>query len=41
MRCDYCGCFLEDLDEEDVIGNTCRQCYEYFELEFDREERED
>lgn len=39
MRCDWCGCFLEGLDEEDVIGNTCRECYEFFELKFDREER--
>lgn len=38
MRCVYCGCFLEDLDEEEVIGDTCRHCYEYFELEFDRED---
>lgn len=38
MRCDYCKCFLEELDEEDIIGNTCRECYEHFELGLDEEE---
>lgn len=35
MRCEYCKRFLDDLDEEDIIGNACRECYERIELNYE------
>lgn len=37
INCDYCGCCLNDLDDDYVVGGTtCRDCYEIFEAEFDK-----
>lgn len=40
VNCDFCGCCLNDLDENLVVGTTCRDCYELFEADFDRTESE-
>lgn len=40
VNCDYCGCCLNDLDDDYVVGTTCRDCYEIFEAEFEKKKSE-
>lgn len=30
-RCNWCGCYLGDLEEKDIVNNTCRECFEMIE----------